>query len=323
MLHGMTTAATTSPLRAFLVACCGIALFSLMDALMKGLALSLGAYNALLWRSLAGSAIGGTLYLLARTPLPTRAAMRLHLWRGFVVAFMALLFFWAVTRLPLAEAIALSFIAPLIALYLAAVLLGEKVGRRAVFASLLGLAGVGIIMAGRLSNAQHVPGALMGVLAVLASATLYAYSLILGRQQAQIAQPAEIAFFQSAMVFITLLLVMPPLLMGWNFVQGTPPAPLLALIHLPPPGEWMAIAGAATLAVVSLILLSWAYARAEAQVLIPVEYTAFIWAAICGWIFFHEPVTLPTLGGTVLIVCGCLIAARTQKNPPHVEEVYA
>ena len=50
----------------------------------------------------------------------------LHLWRGLVVSVMAFLFFWGLARVPLAEAIGLSFIAPLIALYLAAVLLKEK-----------------------------------------------------------------------------------------------------------------------------------------------------------------------------------------------------
>jgi drug/metabolite transporter (DMT)-like permease len=60
----------------------------------------------------------------------------------------------------------------------------------------------------------------------------------------------------------------------------------------------------------SLLLLSWAYARAQAQVLVTVEYTAFIWASIFGWLFFREAVTLTTIIGTALIVTGCIIAAR-------------
>jgi len=51
-------------------------------------------------------------------------------------------------------------------------------------------------------------------------------------------------------------------------------------------------------------------ARAEAKVLLPVEYTAFIWAALFGWLFFAEALTLSTVAGTVLIVSGCLLAAR-------------
>ncbi len=67
---------------------------------------------------------------------------------------------------------------------------------------------------------------------------------------------------------------------------------------------------AAVLAIVSLMLLSWAYARAEAQALLPVEYTGFAWAALFGWLMFDEQVTWATLAGVVLIVIGSWIAAR-------------
>ena len=76
----------------------------------------------------------------------------------------------------------------------------------------------------------------------------------------------------------------------------------------------LAIALAALLAFVSLMLMSWAYARAEAQRLVPIEYTAFLWAALVGWFAFNEPVTPATLAGTALIIFGCLIATRQQPN---------
>ena len=77
---------------------------------------------------------------------------------------------------------------------------------------------------------------------------------------------------------------------------------------------------AATLAFTSLAALAWAYARAEAQRLIPVEYSAFIWAAIIGWLVFGEPLTIPTLAGALLIIAGCLIAARSKRAAiAHVE----
>ena len=123
------------------------------------------------------------------------------------------------------------------------------------------------------------------------------YNLILARRQAQIAGPIEIAFFQNLFVAATLSLAAPWLLMP--FSVGAAPM----------------IGGAAVLAIVSLLLLSWAYARAEAQILIPVEYTAFVWAALFGWLFFAEPVTLPVLAGTALIVVGSLIAARAKPVP--------
>ena len=50
--------------------------------------------------------------------------------------------------------------------------------------------------------------------------------------------------------------------------------------------------------------------RAETRMLIPIEYTAFVWAALGGWLFFNESLTLSTVAGTTLIVLGCVIAAR-------------
>ncbi|CAN1547687.1 RhaT Permeases of the drug/metabolite transporter (DMT) superfamily [Sphingomonadaceae bacterium] len=293
---------TTSPATAFAVAAAGIGFFSLMDVAMKDLSIALGAYNAVIWRNMAGAIFAGALFLFARQGWPDRSALRLHAWRSLVVAIMAISFFWAIARLPLAEAIGLSFIAPVIALFLAAILLGEKIGREAIIASVAGLAGVAVILFGKFSG-HYNREALWGVAAVLFSAVVFAYNLILARQQAQIAGPIEIAFFQNLLTASILALAAPWLL---------EPLPMAKLPIL---------SGAALLAILSLLLLSWAYARAEAQVLIPVEYTGFVWAAIFGWLFFAEPVTVWTIAGTALIVAGSLVAARVKPEPINQVEM--
>ena len=287
----------------FLIACAGLASFSAMDAVMKGLSLAIGAYNAVFWRCLFGCAISGAAFVLTRAAWPGRAALAIHVWRGMVVSVVAVLFFWAIARLPLAEAIALTFVSPLLALYLAAILLGERIGRDAIVASLLGVAGVGVILAGRFGDGEWPADAPLAVAALFGSALLFAYNLILARRQALIAKPLEIAFFQSLVMAACLGLA----------------APLLAV--LPGAEHAPALAGAAVLTIVSLLLLSWAYARAEAQVLIPVEYTGFVWAALLGWWFFDEALTLPVVVGAALIVAGSLIAARRSgQSGPHVEQ---
>lgn len=292
----------SSPVLPFAVCCVGVALFSLMDTAMKGLSLQIGLYNALLWRALAGTLLGLVLMIALRQPWPTARVLRLHLLRGMVVSCMALAFFWALMRMPLAEAIALSFIAPLVALYLAALLLKERIGGRAVLASLLGLAGVLVILSARMQEGYD-SDALLGAGAVLFSALLFAWNLILQRQQAQVASPVEVAFFQH-LVMLGIFALAAPLL-------AVPPS--LAAIPL--------VVVAAGLAFTSLSALAWAYARAEAQYLIPVEYTAFIWAALLGWLVFGEELALATISGALLIVTGCIIAARTRARPapPHVE----
>lgn len=293
--------ALSSSILPFLAACVGVALFSIMDAVMKGLALDIGAYNALFWRSMVGTFLGVIAMIAARNPWPRRDVLHIHLLRGSVVAFMALGFFWGIARVPLAEAIALSFISPLIALYLAALLLKERIRSGAVLASVLGMAGVFVILGSRLQGGYDRE-ALLGASAILFSAVLFAYNLILQRRQAQLASPIEIAFFQNLIVMVILATA----------------APVLAAF--PRSQHVLPLTAAALLAFGSLLLLSWAYARAEAQILIPVEYTAFIWAAILGWLVFAEPLTLATLAGAALIVTGCIIAARrTPEQVPPIE----
>lgn len=294
-----------SPLIPFLAACAGVGLFSVMDAVMKGLVLAIGVYNTMIWRNGMGAIVAGLSWRAMGGVRPEPAVLRLHVWRGIVLTFVGLSFFWAIGRLPLAEAIALSFIAPLIALYLAAIMLGERIGRSAIWASVLGLAGVVVIGWGKFGQGDYPPDAPLGVAAVFASAIFFAYNLILARQQAQLAKPLEIVFFQNLTVTVTLAFAAP-----W-------------LLAVPAGEHWPMIALACALAIVSLLLMSWAYARAEAQILIPTEYTAFIWAVICGWIFFSEPVEWTTMAGAALIVIGCLIATRARPQAAEPVEIAA
>jgi S-adenosylmethionine uptake transporter len=287
----MTAPRSASIALPFLMGALGIALFSGMDALMKHLALAIGVYNALLWRTMAGAVIGGGAFFGFGNRWPAWPVLRLHLIRGSVSALMALLFFWGLARVPLAQGVALAFVAPLVSLYLAAVILKEKIARRAVFASLFGFAGVLVILAGQ-ARAELGPDAFRGALAILASAALYAWNIILMRQQAQVAKPMEVAFFMSA-IMTSWFALAAPWLAAW-----------------PPTGELAPILAAAALAFVSLLCLSWAYARAEAQYLAPVEYTAFVWASLLGFLVFAEPVPPLTLLGAAMIVAACLAAAR-------------
>jgi S-adenosylmethionine uptake transporter len=280
------------PILPFAAAVTGIATFSAMDAVMKGASIEAGVYNALLLRCACGTLLMLPIWALSGARRPSAGALRVHLVRSVVVTGMALLFFWGLVRIPIAEAIALSFIAPLIALYLAAVLLGEQIQPKAVIASLLGLGGVLVIAAERIVSGTLDANTGWGIAAVLLSAMFYAWNLILQRQQAQLASPQEIALFQNLLVAAILALASPWLLV-W-----------------PAAGALRGIVFAAFLAIVSLMLLSWGYARAEAQALVPVEYTGFIWAALFGWLIYGEVVTWATLLGVVLIVIGCWIAAR-------------
>ena len=278
----------------------GVAFLSLMDAYMKSAALAAGTYNATLLRSVFASAIVVPVWLLAGGKWPKRDVLKIHILRGSVSALMALSFFFALTKMPIAEAIAISFIAPLIALYLAAVLLGEVIRRQAVLGSILGFVGTLVIVGGQISLTTFDRDLTLGLAALAFSALLYSWNFIIIRQQSQLAKPLEIASFHSGVAGVVLLLASP-----WLFsVPGTESL-----------GD---ITMAALLTIGGAMMLAWAYARAQAQELVPMEYSGFLWAALFGWLFFGEEVTPVTLLGTVLIVIGCLIATRKRTEQTAV-----
>lgn len=301
----MTHQNAASPVLPIIICLVGVFLLSLMDAAVKGLVLAIGAYNALLWRSAFASIAAGVVWTATAKTRPDATALRLHALRGVVVSFVALAFFWGLGRLPLAEAIALSFIAPLVALFLAAILLGERIGRSVIAASVIGLVGVIVILLGKFSHAGYAPDALLGVVAVLVSAVLYAYNLVLTRRQALIAKPVEVVFSMNLMVLIVLGLASP-----WLGVW-------------PAPDQWAPILAVTALALGGHATMSWAYARTEAQYLIPTEYSAFIWAAILGWFLFGEALGWSTVLGAALITVGCLLASRSKPKPVEPIEATA
>ncbi len=276
----------------------GVGFLSLMDAFMKEAALAVGAYSAAVLRSAMGAVMVVPIWLARGGRWPRPRVLKVHVRRGLVTTFMALTFFYAITKLPLAETIAISFVAPVISLYLAALILGERIERKAIVAAVLGLIGTLVIVGGRIGSQAMSDDAALGLGAILFSAVLYAYNLVLARQQAQLAGPLEIASFHSGMSALVLGLAAP------------------FLLTLPDGPTTTNIAAAAFLTVCGAISLAWAYARAEAQVLVPMEYSGFLWAVLFGWLFFREAVTPATLTGTALIVGGCWIAAR--RRPEQV-----
>ncbi len=274
----------------------GLASFSLMDVLMKGLTQALGVYNVLFWRMGIGFVLALVVFLASKPSWPTRPVLAIHARRAVVSCLMGLLFFWGLARTPVAEAIALSFIAPILAIYFASITLGEKVRGAAWAGSAIGLVGVGIIALGKFQG-EVSPDHWWGFAAILLSAVLYAVNLVMQRQQALVANPMEIAVFQNLLVWLCYFPFAP-----W-------------LLEVPDSIHWPGIAFAAFLAVLSLWLMSWGYARAETQILANMEYSAFIWAAILGWYILGEAVTISTLLGAVLIVVACLVASRSARNP--------
>ena len=296
------TAPKQHPILAFAVALAAVGVLSVMDAVMKGLVLAIGLYATSVWRALVSLVLSSLLYLPRRQAWPSRDIARLHILRGAVVTAMGLLFFFGLARIPMAQALALTFISPLIALFLAALTLGEMVGRRTVIASITAFAGVLVIVTGQ-ARAEMGEGVLVGTIAILGSAVCYAVNIVLMRRQSLAAGPLEIGFFQSITVAALMFASLP-------FLGGV----------AWPGDQWPAIIAAALMGFTGVLLFAFAYARGEASYLAVTEYSGFLWAAALGWLIFAEPVSPYTLAGALLIVGGCVVAAREKPRPePEIE----
>ena len=97
----MNRATTHPPLIAFAVGVLGIALFSGMDAVMKGLVLAIGTIATMFWRNLTGVFLSGALYLPRRRAWPSPSTLRIHIARGVLSTGMGFLFFWGLGKVPL------------------------------------------------------------------------------------------------------------------------------------------------------------------------------------------------------------------------------
>jgi S-adenosylmethionine uptake transporter len=246
--------------------------------------------------------LSSILYLPQRRAWPSRKIVRLHVLRGAVVTVMGLLFFFGLARVPMAQAIALTFIAPLIALFLASLTLGERVGRRTIAASLLAFTGVLVIVGGQ-ARTELGEGVLVGTFAILGSALCYAVNIVMMRRQSLAAKPLEIGFFQNITVATLMVAAIP--------VLGPPDWP---------GDHWLGIVTVAIMSFTGVLLFAVAYARGEASYLAVTEYSGFIWAAVLGWLVFAEPVSPYTLLGATMIVAGCIFAARDKPRPePDIE----
>ena len=266
-----------------------------MDATIKFLAESNHVLLVAFGRYLFGAVFSFLIYWRAGRPAISAEMWRAHGLRGFVIATCAVTFFWALSVLPLAEAVTLSFIYPLMAPFVAALILKERIRASSVICAVIGFGGVIVAMQGAPSEAES-PQHDLGVAAVLVSAFFFSIAMVLLRERSQ-KDGAPIvglmtSFFPGVILLIpTIVFATPPVLETWPFFL---------------------LMGA--LAAVFMYLMARAYARAEAQQLAPIHYTELIWATAIGYLIFREVPRVEIYMGATLIVAACLWAAYDERR---------
>jgi len=194
--------------------------------------------------------------------------------------------------LPLPEVTAIRFVTPIVMVVLAAVLLGERVRLFRIAAVLLGLVGVLIIVAPRLSVGLGSNEAL-GVGLTLGSACLAALAQVFVKGMANSESTTAIVFRFSAMATTLSLLTIP---FGWVWPTGS---------------ELTLLVGAGLIGGIGQILLTASYKFAEAGVLAPFTYVSMLWSVLIGYVWFNEvPTVGMMIGACFVISAGVIIVLR-------------
>lgn len=282
-----------------LSAAAAAALFVCMDVTIKALAARYGAVQLTYFRFASGSVFAVVLWLALRTPMPTRAQWRLHLARCALLLVSLTLYFHALTLLPLAQAVAMGYLAPIFISVLAVVVLREQPSRWIWLALALGGAGAAVslwpeLMAARAPAAvDHDAGSrLIGLASAAAAAVAFSGVMVLSRLQAQQDSLPTILLLQN---LLPLAALTPVVGFGWQPVAMADLGPIV-------------LVGA--LATGGLLALTWAFRHLEASRVAPFEYTGLVWAGSLGYLVFGEVPTVWTLASAALIVGGCLLLLR-------------
>ncbi len=228
----------------------------------------------------------------------------LHLLRAAIGLAAMLCFFSAIALLPVAEVTALTFTAPLFATVGAALVLGESVRMRRWTAAAVGFAGALIILR---PGAAAVSAA---ALIALASAAFMAAAILVVKVLARTENPNAIVLFMG--LLLTPLSLIPAL-----FVWSPPPAASW---------PWLVLMGLA--ATVGQVLMTRAFAAADASAVLPFDFARLVFVAALGFALFDERPDLWTWFGAAVIVAATVYIARREAQlgrqplplppaPPH------
>lgn len=222
-----------------------------------------------------------------------------HFWRGFVGVCSMSLGFFALTRLPLPDAVTLGYAQPLIVVVLSAVVLGETVRIYRWSAVVVGFIGVVIIAWPNLSLIRgHGLAAdqVLGVLAAIASAGSSAVAMMLVRRLVSTEKTSTIVIWFFINASILSLMTMP---FGWVDLSVTQLS-------------WLILAG--FWGGVGQMLMTHSYRFAELSTIAPFEYTSIIMAIVIGYFVFGDTPTVYMLtGGAIVVGAGLFIIWREQK----------
>jgi drug/metabolite transporter (DMT)-like permease len=261
-----------------------------MATVVKHLGTELPAMEILFFRSAIGLLF--VLPLFARNPLEPFRTKRpgMHLLRGAVGAVGNACFFWTITHMLLADAMALQFSRPLFMIPLAVFLLGETVGLRRTAVAAVGFAG--IMLYARPFTGGFEPDAFVGALGALAGGLV-----VICIKRLATTEPTRVIMFYYAL---------------WNALFALIPAALFWVTPTLPQLALLTVVG--ILGIGGQSLITHGLTMGEATVLVPLDYSRIIYSAALGYLLFNEIPGPWSFAGMALIVACSLYLVLTEKR---------
>ena len=278
-------------LKAIALAAGGFFLYAAGDAVAKLLTASLDPIQLSFARQ--SGLLAGVLVMLAlRGPgvLRTRRPV-LQVTRGVLAAVSVTLFFLAIAWVPLADASAMTFVAPFFVTVLGALVLREPVDRRRWLAVALGFAGTLVVLRPGLGAVHPAAG-----FAVL-SALCFALRQLISRKLSGVDPLSTTVAYSSLAASGVLLLALP-------FVWVTPADG----------GTWAMLGLIAVTAGVGELLMIKALEIGNAVSVAPMQYSHILWTTLYGWLLFAQLPDRWTLLGTTIIIATGIYAINLERQ---------
>ncbi len=275
----------------------GVVAMSVMDVVIKWLSPQYPLHEIILVRTVVALFLtliivhfeGGFALLKTRRPV-------LHLIRGLMIVTANITFYLALAVMPIAEAAALFYVAPLIIAGLSVPLLGETVGSRRWAAIFVGFMGV-VLMSG-LGTDSFKMATLLPVFAALA----YALTQLMTRRLGVTDKASTLSFY-IGIVFLLVSIAFGLTVGDGRFVEVGGPGLefLLRPWRLPDANSLVLMVVCGFLVAVVAYMLSQAYRITQANVIAPFEYVALPLAILWGYLFWGEVPGLKAMIGIILI----------------------
>lgn len=305
-----------TPPRAIALIIAGMVFITINDSTIKALGGDYPLHQMVFIRSAIGILFslvilqfeGGFAALRTATP-------GLHLLRGLLVVVANMMFFAALATMPLADAVALFFIAPLMITLMSALFLGERVGPHRLGAILVGFAGVLVMMRPGTGAAEET--ARWTVLLPLLAATAYAGMQVMTRKLGVFSKASALAVYIQ-LVFLVVSVGFYAVAGDGRFAEGVEEESLVFLLRAwvwPAPDDWPLFILLGVMSGAIGYTLSAAYKMGNAATVSSYEYAVLPMAIVAGWLVFGEVPDLWVLGGTALIAgAGIYIFMRERRR---------